>query len=85
MRPSAVVERAAQRAVRALALTDHDEVSGLAEARSAAEKAGIELINGGSPSPDGGRGVRLREHVTQPKIQPKQPKESARVLPGRQR
>src|SRR5215210_7784591 len=46
MRPSEVVERAARRGVQALALTDHDEVSGLAEARSAAEKAGIELIDG---------------------------------------
>jgi predicted metal-dependent phosphoesterase TrpH len=46
MRPSEVVERAAQRGVRALALTDHDEVSGLAEAKGAAEKAGIELIDG---------------------------------------
>jgi predicted metal-dependent phosphoesterase TrpH len=46
MRPSDVVERAAQRGVRALALTDHDEVSGLAEARAAAKEAAIELIDG---------------------------------------
>jgi predicted metal-dependent phosphoesterase TrpH len=46
MRPSEVVERAAQRGVQALALTDHDEVSGLADARSAADNAGIELVNG---------------------------------------
>lgn len=46
MLPAKVVERAAQRGVKALALTDHDEVSGLAEARAAAETAGIELIDG---------------------------------------
>ncbi len=44
--PSAVVQRAAERGVKALALTDHDEVSGLAEARTAAEASGIELIDG---------------------------------------
>jgi predicted metal-dependent phosphoesterase TrpH len=44
--PAALVARAAERGVRALALTDHDEVSGLAEAREAAEARGIELIDG---------------------------------------
>ena len=44
--PADVVERAAQRGVKALALTDHDGVSGLAEARAAADAAGIELIDG---------------------------------------
>ena len=44
--PGAVVTRAAERGVRALALTDHDEVSGLAEARAQAADSGIELING---------------------------------------
>ena len=46
MRPAELLERAAQRGVQALALTDHDEVSGLGNARSAAEAAGIELIDG---------------------------------------
>src|SRR3954464_8293530 len=46
MRPAEVVTRAAQRGVRALALTDHDEVSGLDEASAAAEAAHIELIDG---------------------------------------
>ncbi|MGZ5171396.1 MAG: PHP domain-containing protein, partial [Burkholderiales bacterium] len=46
LKPAQVVERAAQRGVKALALTDHDELSGLAEARLAAEQAGIELIDG---------------------------------------
>jgi predicted metal-dependent phosphoesterase TrpH len=44
--PSAVIARAASRSVDVLALTDHDEVSGLAEAQSAAAEAGIELICG---------------------------------------
>ena len=44
--PAAVVARAAERGVRVLALTDHDEVSGLIEARAAADEHGIELING---------------------------------------
>jgi 3',5'-nucleoside bisphosphate phosphatase len=46
MKPAELVHRAARRGVRALALTDHDELSGLAEARSAAEAAGIRLIDG---------------------------------------
>ncbi|HVN35019.1 MAG TPA: 3',5'-nucleoside bisphosphate phosphatase [Casimicrobiaceae bacterium] len=44
--PSAVVARAAARDVDVLALTDHDELSGLAEARAAAADAGIELVCG---------------------------------------
>jgi predicted metal-dependent phosphoesterase TrpH len=46
MCPAAVVERAACRGVRALALTDHDEVSGLEQAREAAARCGMRLING---------------------------------------
>ena len=44
--PAAVVARAAARGVDVLALTDHDEVSGLAEAQAAAADAGIELVCG---------------------------------------
>jgi predicted metal-dependent phosphoesterase TrpH len=44
--PAAVVARAAARGVDVLALTDHDELSGLAEARCAASEAGIELVCG---------------------------------------
>jgi len=44
--PAAVVARAAQRGVRTLALTDHDEVSGLREARERAADVGLSLING---------------------------------------
>jgi predicted metal-dependent phosphoesterase TrpH len=41
-----VVRRAASRGVGVLALTDHDELSGLAEASEAAREAGIELVRG---------------------------------------
>lgn len=44
--PAALVGRAAERGVTALALTDHDEVSGIAAARAAAVQAGIALIAG---------------------------------------
>jgi 3',5'-nucleoside bisphosphate phosphatase len=44
--PAAVVARAASRGVDVLALTDHDEVSGLAEAREAAASYGIEFVCG---------------------------------------
>jgi predicted metal-dependent phosphoesterase TrpH len=44
--PAAVVARAAARGVDVLALTDHDEVSGLAEAREAAIACGITLVCG---------------------------------------
>jgi hypothetical protein len=44
-------------------------VDSLMKLVSALENAGIELINPGVPSASGGRGVRLREHVAQPRIQ----------------
>ncbi len=44
--PAAVVARARAHGVDVLALTDHDELSGLAEAREAALAAGITLICG---------------------------------------
>jgi transcriptional regulator with XRE-family HTH domain len=43
-------------------------VDSLVKLVSALENAGIELINPGVPSSTGGRGVRLREHVTKPKL-----------------
>ena len=42
-------------------------VDSLMKLVSALESAGIELINPGAASATGGRGVRLREHVTNPK------------------
>lgn len=44
--PATVVEKAAAAGVTALALTDHDTLSGLAEAEAAATTHGIELIAG---------------------------------------
>ena len=44
--PSALVIRAHEQGVTVLALTDHDTVDGLAEARSQAEKLNMQLING---------------------------------------
>lgn len=44
--PSALVHRAAQRGVDVLALTDHDEVSGLAEAQAEASETDLRLIPG---------------------------------------
>jgi predicted metal-dependent phosphoesterase TrpH len=44
--PADVVRRAASRGVDVLALTDHDETSGLAEATEAAREAGIALVPG---------------------------------------
>jgi predicted metal-dependent phosphoesterase TrpH len=44
--PADVVRRAAANGVDVLALTDHDELSGLAEARAAAVESGVEFVNG---------------------------------------
>ena len=44
--PAEVVHRAAQRGVDVLALTDHDVLAGLDEARNAAREAGIRFIEG---------------------------------------
>ena len=44
--PEALMELAAQQQVAAIALTDHDTVSGLPAARRAADRLGIELVPG---------------------------------------
>lgn len=44
--PSEVVLRAREQGVEQLALTDHDTLAGLAEARDAAQQAGLELVSG---------------------------------------
>lgn len=46
MPPAQLVERAAESGVRMLALTDHDTIDGLDEARSAAFRLGIALVDG---------------------------------------
>jgi transcriptional regulator with XRE-family HTH domain len=61
-------------------------VDSLMKLVSALENAGIELINPGVPSPAGGRGVRLREHVTKLKMKTiRQPKVSSSRAPERTR
>ena len=44
--PAAVVARAVRRGVTALALTDHDDTGGLAEAAAAAAEHGLQFVNG---------------------------------------
>lgn len=44
--PAELVEHAASHGVRVLALTDHDDIDGLADARQAAALHGIQLVNG---------------------------------------
>ncbi len=44
--PQALIERAAARGVRVLALTDHDTLDGLSAAAAAARGSGIDFING---------------------------------------
>ena len=44
--PGEVVRRAAANGVRVLALTDHDDVAGLPDARAVADELGITLVNG---------------------------------------
>lgn len=44
--PAEVVERAAAHGVGVLALTDHDDVGGLAEARAAAQRLGLRFVDG---------------------------------------
>jgi predicted metal-dependent phosphoesterase TrpH len=44
--PAEVVSRAAQRGIDVLALTDHDELGGLSEARAAADVVGLQLVAG---------------------------------------
>ncbi len=44
--PAKLVERAHARGIEMLALTDHDTVDGLAEARATAQALGMQLVNG---------------------------------------
>ena len=55
-------------------------VDSLMKLVSALDSAGIELINPGAVSATGGRGVRLREHVANPKIKGKTTRQQKRVL-----
>jgi transcriptional regulator with XRE-family HTH domain len=55
-------------------------VDSLMKLVSALDGAGIELINPGAASATGGRGVRLREHVANPKIKGKTTRQPKRAL-----
>ena len=55
-------------------------VDSLMKLVSALDSAGIELINPGAASATGGRGVRLREHVANPKKKGKTTRQPKRVL-----
>src|SRR6266511_4035764 len=68
--PTELVQRAARRGVDVLALTDHDEVSGLAEARAAAGETGLRLVDGAELSVSW-RGLTL--HVLALRIDPECP------------
>src|SRR5213592_4784057 len=52
--PAALVGRMAEAGLTAFALTDHDTLQGLPEARAEAEKRGIELISGAEISAEWG-------------------------------
>jgi transcriptional regulator with XRE-family HTH domain len=61
-------------------------VDSLMKLVAALDHAGIELINPGAASATGGRGVRLREHVTKPASKTvRQPKSSSSRSPARAR
>jgi 3',5'-nucleoside bisphosphate phosphatase len=55
--PAAVVRLAAEAGLSAIALTDHDTLEGIPEAKAAAEKTGIELVPGTEISLDWDRGA----------------------------
>lgn len=58
--PAALVQRAAERGVQVLAVTDHDTVAGLKAARAAAQSCGIHFVNGAELSVEAdGRSVHL--------------------------
>lgn len=68
--PAKLVARAASRGVDVLALTDHDEVAGLPEARAAAADAGITLVNGAELSVSW---ESLTLHIVALRIDPESP------------
>jgi 3',5'-nucleoside bisphosphate phosphatase len=57
--PSALVDKAVDLGLSAFALTDHDTLEGIEEARTSAERAGIELIPGTELSLDHEGGMHL--------------------------
>lgn len=70
--PSAVVEMAVTRGLRSFALTDHDTLEGIEEARTAAEKGDIELIPGTELSLEYDGGMHLVVLWLEPGVGPLQ-------------
>ena len=68
--PSEVVNLAVEKGIRVLALTDHDDVDGLATARALAEKQGMKFIDGVEISVTWRRRTL---HIVGLKIDPKYP------------
>jgi predicted metal-dependent phosphoesterase TrpH len=64
--PSALVAIAAEQGITAMALTDHDTLDGVPEARAAADQAGIELIPGVELSIEYDGGMHLIVLWTEP-------------------
>ncbi|HEC33531.1 MAG TPA: PHP domain-containing protein, partial [Chloroflexi bacterium] len=56
LKPSEVVHLALKRGLSVIALTDHDTLSGIAEAQTAAAATGLEVIPGVEISSEGGWG-----------------------------
>ena len=68
--PVALVQRALEQGVSHLALTDHDELRGLAEAREAARSGGMELVAGVEVSVTWGKAT---VHIVGLHVDPKEP------------
>ncbi len=65
--PARIVELAAAAGLSAVALTDHDTLSGVPEARAAAERSGVELVPGVELSVDhDGRKLHLLVYFLEP-------------------
>lgn len=65
--PTALVERAQARGLAALAVTDHDTVSGVAEAQAAGARLGVDVLTGVELSAEaGGREVHLLGYAFDP-------------------
>lgn len=65
--PRRVVEEAAARGLAAIAITDHDVLDGLAEARAAAAELGVELVDGIELTADwDGRAVHILGYGVDP-------------------
>lgn len=71
--PTWLMETAASRGVRVLSLTDHDSTEGLAEARAAADRLGLQLVPGMEISTDLGKAdVHLLGYGFDPESRPLQ-------------